>query len=375
MLKKLYSILPMLVFLIFLAAMAVMLFFLPHKEYSENEKRNLAGVPEVTVDGILDGSVQEDLETFTADQIPGRDLFVGVNAYWNLATGRNAAQDIYYGKDGYLINAPKPLDEKIFSDNLTRFDDFAAQQGIPADLLMVPSGGYLMEDKLPPFHGAYHDDALHEKAQELLHHTQVIDVREALKTGAETRQVCYRTDHHLTSYGNYLLYQQYQNHRGQPFLSEEDFNVYTHDGFYGTTWSGSGYWKVAPDQVEVWDSCFHVEVTFQDGGQPPKTTYQLFYPDHLKELDKYPVFLDGNHSMVHIHSPQAPEGSILLVRDSYAHCMSTFLSISYEDLYLVDLRYYRNSLSEFLKEHPVDRILYLYGVDNLVSDTNSSWLN
>ena len=54
---------------------------------------------------------------------------MGVNAYWNLATGRNAAQSIYHGKDGYLINAPKPYNEEVFTNNLTRFDQFAQSLG------------------------------------------------------------------------------------------------------------------------------------------------------------------------------------------------------------------------------------------------------
>ena len=126
-LKQCYKILPMLVFLVFLGVMAVLLFALPDKDYSPNEKRYLASAPEVTVEGILSGKTQEDLEKYTADQIPGRDFYVGVNAYWNLATGRNAAQDIYYCDDGYLINAPKAMNETVFTNNLTKFDQFAAQ--------------------------------------------------------------------------------------------------------------------------------------------------------------------------------------------------------------------------------------------------------
>ena len=66
---------------------------------------------------------------------------MGVNAYWNLATGRNAAQDIYYCDGGYLINAPKAMNETVFTNNLTKFDQFAAQLGVPADLIMVPPRG------------------------------------------------------------------------------------------------------------------------------------------------------------------------------------------------------------------------------------------
>ena len=374
-LKQCYKILPMLVFLVFLGVMAVLLFALPDKDYSPNEKRYLASAPEVTVEGILSGKTQEDLEKYTADQIPGRDFYVGVNAYWNLATGRNAAQDIYYCDGGYLINAPKAMNETVFTNNLTKFDQFAAQLGVPADLIMVPSTGYLMEEVLPTFHGAYDDDQLYDLASQQLQTVRLIDVREDLKEGKENGQICYRTDHHLTSYGNYLLYRAYQIAQGAPYLSRDAYEVASYDGFYGTTWSGSGYWGVAPDRLEVWDSGIQPTVTLIDGGMEPQVSDSLFFPSHLEEMDKYPVFLDGNHSLVTIHNPAAAgSGSVLVIRDSYAHCFSTFLAANYENVYLVDLRYYRQSLSQFVAEHPVDKVLYLYGMDNLVSDTNSAWL-
>lgn len=372
--KTLYRFLPALVFLLFLAVMALLLVFSPVKEYSENEKRYLAGYPEVTTGDVLSGETQKQLEKFTADQIPGRDFFVGVNAYWNLATGRNAAQDIYYCDEDYLINAPKKLDEKIFTDNLTRFDQFSAKLGVPADLVMVPTTGYLMEDVLPAFHGEYHDDYLYHLAGGLLQNTRLVDVRDALKEGKAGGQVCYRTDHHLTSYGNYLLYQAYQTANGASYLPQDAYQVTSYDGFYGTDWSGSGYWLVPPDKVEVWDAGLSPTVTITDGGTEPKVSNDLFYLSHLENLDKYPIFLDGNHSLVTIHNPEATGGNLLIIRDSYAHCLSTFLAADYQNIYLIDMRYYRQSVSQFVVEHPVDRVLYLYGMDNLITDTNSVWL-
>lgn len=372
--KKLYHFLPALVFLVFLAAMALLLLFSPVREYSENEKRYLAGRPEVSAENILSGEAQKELEKFTADQIPGRDFFVGVNAYWNLATGRNAAQDIYYCDEGYLINAPKQADEKIFTDNLTRFDQFAEKLGVPADLVMVPTTGYLMEEVLPAFHKEYQDDALYDLAGTLLENIRLVDVRDALKQGKDGGQICYRTDHHLTSYGNYLLYEAYQKANNATYLSRDAYEVTSYDGFYGTDWSGSGYWLVDPDTVEVWDAGLAPTVTLIDGGAEPKVSNDLFYLSHLENLDKYPIFLDGNHAMVTIHNPDAQGGNLLVIRDSYAHCLSTFLAADYQNIYLVDLRYYRQSVSEFVAEHPVDRVLYLYGMDNLITDTNSAWL-
>lgn len=128
--------------------------------------------------------------------------------------------------------------------------------------------------------------------------------------------------------------------------------------------------------METWDSGAKVTVTLEDGGSTqPKTSSSLFFLDHLKNLDKYPVYLDGNHSLVTIENPNATGGSLLLIRDSYAHCLSTFLAGNYSKIYLIDLRYYRDSVSGFLHSHPVDQLLYVYGMDSLLTDTNSAWLN
>ncbi len=373
--KKAYKLLPMIVFVAFLAVMTALLLFGPKRDFSENEKRVLAQEPEITAQAIMKGETQKQLEDFTSDQIPWRDLFVGINAYWNLATGRNGDQDIYYGRDGYLINAPKAFNEQLLTDNLTRFDEFAARTGLQADLIMVPTVGYLMEDKLPGVHGEYHDDQVYDLAAKTVQHLNILDVRQLLREGTQEGQVCYRTDHHLTSYGNFLLDRAFQQAHGKPAPRESDYTVTYHEGFYGTTWSGSGYWLTPPDRVELWDAGVPVTVTVDDGAGETTTHNSPFFLGHLNDLDQYPVYLDGNHALTTIENPNAPGGTLLVIRDSYAHCFGTFLAAQYQKVYLIDLRYFRTPVSEFLTEHPVDRMLVLYGVDNLLTDNNSAWLS
>jgi hypothetical protein len=156
---------------------------------------------------------------------------------------------------------------------------------------------------------------------------------------------------------------------------ETDYTVTYHEGFYGTTWSGSGYWLTPPDRVELWDAGVPVTVTVDDGAGETKTHNSPFFLKHLDELDQYPVYLDGNHALTTIENPNAPGGTLLVIRDSYAHCFGTFLAAQYQKVYLIDLRYFRTPVSEFLWEHPADRMLVLYGVDNLLTDNNSAWLS
>lgn len=361
------------VFCLFLFGTAAALFLLPQRTYSEREKRYLAETPDLSWSGILDGSVQKELEAWLADQFPGRDAYVGLNAYWTLASGRNALQKYYFSGEEYLIGAPAGEDLSIFEKSLARFDGFAASCGVPVSMIMVPSTGWLKEPLLPAFHSAYPDEQMFEEASQLEHLT-FYDFRQALRQADQTQSVAYRTDHHLTSYGNYILYAAWRQANGLPYLQPEDYAVETVPGFRGTTWSGSGYWLTPPDTLELWDSGAQVAVTITDGGEDPVTGSSLFFRDHLEELDKYPVFLDGNHCQVEIHNPSAPKGTLLLIKDSYAHCFTTFLAGHYETIYMLDLRYYRGSITDFIAEHGVEEVLFFYGTSTLLTDTNSAWL-
>ena len=358
--------------LLFLISAATV--FLPKRDYSVNEKRYLAEFPKFSAHSVSDGEFQDGLENYLCDHIVGRDFFVGLNAYFSLAMGRNAASDIYKCKDGYLINAPKETDTQIFEKNLTRFEKFTENTGVPSMLMLVPTAGYIMESKLPEFHAPYRDAELVSLASELTPSIAFADARNTLFEGtANGRQMYYRTDHHLTSCGSYALYSLFCGISGLTCPPAESYSVKTYGGFCGTTKSSSGYWLTPDDDVELWSIGDNVSVTVDDGGKVKKSE-SLFFTQHLKDKDKYPVFLDGNHALVKIENPSAPENSILIIKDSFAQCFAPFLSHNFKEVYMIDLRYYRKSVSDFVDENNIEEILYMYGIDSLLTDTNSAWL-
>ena len=92
-------------------------------------------------------------------------------------------------------------------------------------------------------------------------------------------------------------------------------------------------------------------------------------------MDKYPVFLNGNHAVVTVKNNEVKNGKkLLIIKDSFAHCFATFLCENYEQITMVDLRYYRQSVSELVSNEGLNEMLVLYGTDNLASSTDVAWL-
>ncbi len=374
MFKKLKPIMPSVAFLLVMLILSAALFIAPEKEFSDNEKRLLAKSPEFSLEALADGRFTKDLESFVSDQFPLRDFFVGVNSYFNLLCGRNSASPVYYGKDGYLIGAPADLNTDTALKNVQKFSAFAKENNLKATIMVVPQCGYVMDDKLPKVHAEYTDGEIFNIITENKGEMTFIDVREVFDKTKNDVQLYYKTDHHITSEGAFELYKLYAREKG--FTVKADYEVKTESDFYGTAYSKGGYWLSDPDQIEMWyNKDLKVTVEITEPGKDVMKSDSVFFTDRLEEADKYPVYLDGNHSLTKITNPDAKGGKILVVKDSFAHCFTGFLAEQYSEIYMVDMRYYRTSVSELVKENNITEVLYLYGTESMGTDTNSSWLS
>ena len=370
------SLIIILVFALFIGVVSIgTLITAPHTNYLENEKRYTAEMPPFSVNTLLDTTYLKNAEKYVEDRIFCRSFFVGTNSYIKLLEGGNILEDVYMCREGYLINAPKPLNEKNVINNLSRFEEFSKEVKLPARMIIVPSPGYVMSEIVPDKKALYCDEYIFSKAEEILSKTQLTDVRDSLKNAFESgNTVYYKTDHHLTSYGCYILYSEFMKEAALSPIAKEKFNIETYKNFCGTTRASSGYFLTKGEDIELWNSPFVLEVSVSNGKKHEKTQDSFFFREHLENDDKYPVFADGNHALTKITNKSKSGKNLLVIKDSYAHCTANFLSCEYENVYMIDLRYYRFPVSEFIKENEIDELLFLYGTDAINTDTNSGWL-
>lgn len=377
--SKIGKYIPAVVFLIFIYGMALWFLFSPKTDYSSSEKRYLQKFPDANVEKVLSGEFGSEFETFFADQFPQRNTWVGLNAYTTLAEGNNGASGVYNCKNGYLINKPVSTDNSL-DKNVGAVVDFAKTIDAPTTVMLVPSTGYIADDVLPTFHDKYNDDEDISKISSTLSKEKIgfVDLRERFKSEYKNgSQLYYKTDHHWTTKGAYTGYQELCKALGITPIDDSTLKKDSYPDFYGTTYSSSGFWLTPPDNIEIWsnpkNSDKNISVKITEGANV-KTSGSMYFTDHLKEDDKYPVFIDGNHALTEITNTNAKNGTILLIKDSFSHSLAPFLAENYSKVVLVDLRYYKESVSQLVSAYNPEQVVVLYGIDNLATDTDIVWL-
>ena len=360
-------------FLAVIALLSVGFFVLPKQSFAENEKRVLSEPPTFSWSALLDGTLTEEAQVYIADHFPLRETFVGVHAYLEQLLGQNGDSGVYRGKSGYLFAKQGEIDLRKERDNIDTIRAFAARNGLKTTWMIVPCAGSTLQDLLPTFHEAYRDDEILDTAKEATQGDTFLDTRDVFQANASL-PLYYKTDHHLTAEGSRVLYEAFCADQKIPphtFTLTE-----TSDGFYGTAYSKSGLWLTKPDTVKLYtEADGDYTVTITEGAE--ETTFDsLYFRDHLQQMDQYPVFLDGNHALVKIQNNRCHNGrKLLILKDSFAHCFTTFLAAEYETIYMVDLRYQRAPITDLLQTEDIRELLVLFGAENLATSTSISWLS
>ena len=64
-----------------------------------------------------------------------------------------------------------------------------------------------------------------------------------------------------------------------------------------------------------------------------------------------------------------------MVKDSFANSFVPLILNQYDNIYMVDLRYYNGDMESYLSEHGITDVLVLYNISNFISDKNLYKLN
>ena len=360
-------------FCVFLGGLLAWHVLLPDRDRSDVENRTLAQFPEFSWENLKDGSFTKGVENYFADQFPLRDQWTGLKARTEQVLGKREFNGVYLCGDALIAKVEPPKDG-LEEKNLSYVSRLAESAEVPVYLGLIPSAAEIWRDRLPKGAESWDQAAFIARAAEL-EGVEFVDFLTALRDHAGERTwegIFYRTDHHWTTLGAYYGYAALMEALGRGEEVPEPEAVKARDlpvsnGFQGTLYSQSGIHWLEPDSIEFWVEESGLTVTSWRDGTPKEAG--LYDYDYLGKKDKYSAFLGGNQPLCVIQNPEG-EGKLLVIRDSYADSLAPFLALRFEEVHLLDPRYYRYSAAKYAEDNGLDAIAVVYSVPNFITDRN-----
>lgn len=366
-------------FIFLLVGFSVLNLFWPKRDMSELENRKLAQFPAFSVKALLNGTWFGDLSEYVQDQVAFRDGLIDLeSAFNNLVFAKTEEGGILLGKDGWMFTKLFDISDstqKQLDKNLQAVTSFASRHPGKVTFLLAPSASVIYPEMLPAGAPMVDENAmLDDIFAQVSSAADVIDMRPVF-TQQKEQYLYYKTDHHWTTQGAYLAYEQFCQLKG---LSPFDTNAYQAEsvpGFYGTHYSATRRWNVQPDTITYYplDNPMTIFDIGAETEYTPRTTESMINTEKFGTRDKYAAFLDGNNGYSVIEGNG--EGSILVVKDSYANCFVPFLTANYEKIGVVDLRNFSYGLDSTIESEGYDQILILYNFQTFIADNRVVYMD
>ena len=341
-------------------------------EFSELENRKLSQMPILSLKSYIDTSFSSDYEKYINDQFFLRDNWIDLKSRIEYLLGKRENNDIIFGKENYLFKKFTTFNDEMLENNLNSIITFTNNYNKEVDFFIIPNS-YAVYDELTPRYLPLVDQLslinsinsyLSSKSND---HINTINVAEELLKNKDD-YIYYKTDHHWTSYGAYLAYLKYMDYLGLEIVDINNLEKITINNFLGTYYNRSKYFKADSDFITYYNILdLYIKI---DG----KEQLSLMDLDKFKGSDKYSAFLWGNNGLTKVINENISEerkgSSILIFKDSYANSFIQFLSYNYEIIDIIDLRYFKESIRNFMKDKDYNEILIMYSFNNLSTDIN-----
>lgn len=411
---------------VFLCLAAVFLLF-PRSTYSELEKRDLATFPEFTPEKLRGAQYTTELSTWFSDTEPFRDRFMsasmkvrdmlrfsfgddeetvsfhstasapgadggpadgGIGEMSDYENKVNADDNAKIASAGILIIGKAPCVRTLnafggTASGGTAFasavSEYAAEMpGVNVYAMVIPlSSEFYLPDKakkssnpqLPTIKNIY---------AHLGNGARGVNAYGALAAHVN-EEIYLRTDHHWAPLGAYYAAKEFASAARVPFKDLSAYEKHTVRNFVGSMY---GYSKDASVKNSPEDFVYYVpkgvsyDVTYRNykvnknyqvtsESAPAKGKFFYHYPDG--NGGAYSTFMGGDQRLTHVHTGTRNGRRLVIIKDSYGNAVPGYLFHSFEDIYVVDFRYFTRNIRKFVADNKVTDILFCVNIFNAYS--------
>lgn len=185
-----------------------------------------------------------------------------------------------------------------------------------------------------------------------------------------------RTDHHWAPLGAYYAAQAFANSAGVPFDDIKNYDRHVVRRFVGTMYgyskdisvkqSPEDFVYYTPKGVEYSTTYINYEVDKDmrviGEMRPVKGNYFMRYNDGSGAA--YSTFMGGDIKITQVKTSTANGRRLMVIKDSFGNAIPGYLFHSFEEVHVVDFRYFTYNMKEYVHNHSITDILFANGIFN-----------
>lgn len=170
-----------------------------------------------------------------------------------------------------------------------------------------------------------------------------------------------RTDHHWAPLGAYYAAQAFADTAGVPFAPLDQYEKVVKEGYVGTLYgfSGSAKLKDNPEDFVYYVpqntyTCTYYNTDMTNEREAPL----MLNLDHLDPASWYLVFMGGDERITHLTTDCRNSRKLCIIKDSYGNALVPALTSSFEEIWVVDMRYFKPNIITFMQERGITDVLF-----------------
>jgi len=169
-----------------------------------------------------------------------------------------------------------------------------------------------------------------------------------------------RTDHHWAALGAYYAAEEFARVAGVPFADISTYQKVSVPGYVGTLYT---YTKDAdllnnPEDFVYYKpsapfDTYYYNTSYQGGN---KGAFFIDFTNMKGSL--YCTFMGGDAKIVRLETGVNNGRKLIVLKESYGNAIIPFLTSSFEEIYVVDIRYFELNVIDFMRQHGITDVLF-----------------
>ncbi|MGL4521047.1 MAG: DHHW family protein [Bacilli bacterium] len=346
----------------------VSLVFLPKHSFSKFENRNLASFPELTKDSVIDGSFTSEFETYIQDHFPVRNAWISSKTKLDLVREKTFVQGVHVTDQDIMLENLSAPDKEDLERSVRLLTSFRERiSGVPFKVVYTPNKNVQLVDQYP----SYIDYGwLAENKKQMVDtlESKNVDVIDLSGAGFFDETLYFKTDHHWNGRGAQKGFALLSDALGHPF--KQPTQVALDGEFMGSLNRKLFGLKDESEQLSVprYDNK-NIKIETDYG---PQTWDEVFFTKpKANERWTYENMYMDNLAMLKSVNKNAPiKEKIIVIKDSFVHAMMPHFVQQYEEVVMVDSRWYRMQFfGDLVDSEKPDSVLFIVNDGNLTGES------